>query len=170
MRPILFFFFFFNDPATTEIYTLSLHDALPICDPPGETESLHSGALLRLAPAQWCWNPPSAVSAPGPLPALKTGHLTLGSFNNYSKLTDATLALWARVLAALPDASLVIVGAPEGVARARVATAFRDSGADRVRLLPRQSPDAFRQALETVDIALDPLPFSGATTTLEALW
>src|SRR5438477_12798827 len=26
-----FFFFFFNDPATTEIYTLSLHDALPIC-------------------------------------------------------------------------------------------------------------------------------------------
>src|SRR2546426_9110190 len=28
----LFFFFFFNDTATTEIYTLSLHDALPICD------------------------------------------------------------------------------------------------------------------------------------------
>src|SRR2546422_7396122 len=28
-----FFFFFFNDTATTEIYTLSLHDALPICDP-----------------------------------------------------------------------------------------------------------------------------------------
>src|SRR2546422_10625977 len=26
-----FFFFFFNDTATTEIYTLSLHDALPIC-------------------------------------------------------------------------------------------------------------------------------------------
>src|SRR5687767_15438538 len=29
----LFFFFFFNDTATTEIYTLSLHDALPICEP-----------------------------------------------------------------------------------------------------------------------------------------
>src|SRR2546422_7810782 len=28
---IFFFFFFFNDTATTEIYTLSLHDALPIC-------------------------------------------------------------------------------------------------------------------------------------------
>src|SRR5476651_2895409 len=27
-------FFFFNDTATTEIYTLSLHDALPICSPP----------------------------------------------------------------------------------------------------------------------------------------
>src|ERR1041384_8828823 len=30
---VLFCFFFFNDTATTEIYTLSLHDALPICDP-----------------------------------------------------------------------------------------------------------------------------------------
>src|SRR5260370_33578804 len=31
VRPTRFFFFFFNDTATTEIYTLSLHDALPIC-------------------------------------------------------------------------------------------------------------------------------------------
>src|SRR2546429_7859269 len=30
-HPLVFFFFFFNDTATTEIYTLSLHDALPIC-------------------------------------------------------------------------------------------------------------------------------------------
>src|SRR2546430_12463427 len=29
---IMYVFFFFNDTATTEIYTLSLHDALPICD------------------------------------------------------------------------------------------------------------------------------------------
>src|SRR5260221_13232257 len=31
-RLFFFFFFFFNDTATTEIYTLSLHDALPICE------------------------------------------------------------------------------------------------------------------------------------------
>src|SRR5258707_9640980 len=31
---MLAFFFFFNDTATTEIYTLSLHDALPICPAP----------------------------------------------------------------------------------------------------------------------------------------
>src|SRR5256886_3293265 len=31
--PLYYFFFFFNDTATTEIYTLSLHDALPICVP-----------------------------------------------------------------------------------------------------------------------------------------
>ena len=45
-------FFFFNDTATTEIYTLSLHDALPICIKSGalpqqEIGSIKSGALLQ---------------------------------------------------------------------------------------------------------------------------
>src|SRR5256885_16967296 len=35
LPPLLFLFFFFNDTATTEIYPLSLHDALPICSGPG---------------------------------------------------------------------------------------------------------------------------------------
>src|SRR2546422_7144112 len=40
-RLVIFFFFFFNDTATTEIYTLSLHDALPIC-------SNHAGSLFHV--------------------------------------------------------------------------------------------------------------------------
>src|SRR2546426_2366790 len=40
-RPFVFFFFFFNDTATTEIYTLSLHDALPICCGVSVVRSLH---------------------------------------------------------------------------------------------------------------------------------
>src|SRR2546425_7198013 len=39
MQPLFYFFFFFNDTATTEIYTLSLHDALPIYTWPGATRS-----------------------------------------------------------------------------------------------------------------------------------
>src|SRR2546427_6117546 len=37
------FFFFFNDTATTEIYTLSLHDALPICDTGASGQAAASG-------------------------------------------------------------------------------------------------------------------------------
>src|SRR2546425_13340395 len=58
--PLLFFFFFFNDTATTEIYTLSLHDALPIyardprlpygCGDAGRAD--HLGAPTRAAPLQ----------------------------------------------------------------------------------------------------------------------
>src|SRR5258708_27894012 len=42
------FFFFFNDTATTEIYTLSLHDALPILASMGATFSMRSICLTRL--------------------------------------------------------------------------------------------------------------------------
>src|SRR3989454_9658858 len=44
--PLIFFFFFFNDTATTEIYTLSLHDALPI----SRRRALRLGAGLHLRP------------------------------------------------------------------------------------------------------------------------
>src|ERR1022692_4720217 len=45
MGRIYFSFFFFNDTATTEIYTLSLHDALPICAAVSLVASLYAGAL-----------------------------------------------------------------------------------------------------------------------------
>src|SRR6266478_8521607 len=50
---LLFFFFFFNDTATTEIYTLSLHDALPIYQraEAGLLPCLRVGGLLRFDPA-----------------------------------------------------------------------------------------------------------------------
>ncbi len=137
-----------------------------VADPPGASDALHSETLLRLEATQWCWNPPSEPRAPAPLPALAAGHLTLGSFNNCAKLTDETLALWGRVLRELPSARLVVVGVAPGFAQARVRNAL---GA-RVELVPRLSAEAFRRAIADVDIALDPVPFSGATTTLEALW
>src|SRR2546425_11849844 len=49
MLSLLFFFFFFNDTATTEIYTLSLHDALPIYGPslsPEPVRAKRSSPLL----------------------------------------------------------------------------------------------------------------------------
>ncbi|HVN34816.1 MAG TPA: glycosyltransferase [Casimicrobiaceae bacterium] len=137
-----------------------------VADPPGASDALHSESLLRVAPAQWCWNPPGAALPLSGLPALRAGHLTLGSFNACSKLTDATLALWQRVLAAVPQSRLVVVGVPAGAATSRIEAAL----GVRVRVLSRLAPEAFRDAVAGTDIALDPLPFSGATTTLEALW
>ena len=48
----MFFFFFFNDTATTEIYTLSLHDALPIFSKAGTAIAIdlrHQAAARRVA-------------------------------------------------------------------------------------------------------------------------
>src|SRR3989442_4751483 len=45
----IYFFFFFNDTATTEIYTLSLHDALPIC----ATRKRLNGCIFCCASIPW---------------------------------------------------------------------------------------------------------------------
>src|SRR2546425_13177631 len=49
--PLFFFFFFFNDTATTEIYTLSLHDALPILITPSGLKLRAPGTFLLEAEA-----------------------------------------------------------------------------------------------------------------------
>src|SRR5215469_6139314 len=68
-----FFFFFFNDTATTEIYTLSLHDALPISRPPGRSRPRQPRPPPRHPgrPVRWPQAPPAgrACSAPGRRPA-----------------------------------------------------------------------------------------------------
>src|SRR2546426_5661152 len=55
---LLLFFFFFNDTATTEIYTLSLHDALPICGAPPRAAGPHARSA-GTAPAG---RPPSCIT------------------------------------------------------------------------------------------------------------
>src|SRR5215467_13245954 len=67
------FFFFFNDTATTEIYTLSLHDALPI---PGPWYAVGDGQVWRLPLADV---PPLDPEQPGPGPALYPGLVTIGA-------------------------------------------------------------------------------------------
>src|SRR5262245_64851298 len=63
--PAFFIFFLFNDTATTEIYTLSLHDALPTCVPrpvqPIAPSSCSAGHWTRSCHGGWC-GPGSARS------------------------------------------------------------------------------------------------------------
>ena len=155
---------------TTGLASIDYRLTDAVSDPPGASDLLHSETLLRLAPAQWCWRPPELGSPVGPLPAASTGALTLGSFNNCSKLTDQTLTLWAKVLSAVPAARLIVVGVASGLARTRIEAALGGTQGGRVQVLPRLTLDSFREVVAGTDIALDPLPFSGATTTFEALW
>ncbi len=140
-----------------------------VADPPGKAEAWHSETLLRIAPTQWCWEPDATAPPVGPSPAQANGFITFGSFNNYSKITDDTLHLWATLLERDGSARLVMAGVPQGAARNRVLK-FMGACSPRISFLPRLSVLDYRHAIGTVDIALDPLGFSGATTTLDALW
>ena len=97
--------------------------------------------------------------------------MTFGSFNSIMKLSPGTLRLWARVLAAVPDSRLLIKSHGIDIARWRRRLDEAGLPADRVELRHMVAGTAAHLACYSeIDIALDPHPYNGTTTTCEALW
>lgn len=141
-------------------------------DPAG-AERYHSEALLNMPDGfcQWCYPGSDEALPVGDLPAARNGRITFGSFNNPIKITPATLNLWSRVLEAVPDARLRCVGVSSEEARETLRRHFSKHGQeDRLETLPKLSYPEFLAACNDVDVALDTLLFSGATTTCDVLW
>lgn len=130
--------------------------------------------IWRLPQAYFCFAPPKAELQVAPLPALAAGHLTFGCFNSLAKLNDATIALWVRVLDAVPGSRLLLKAVQLGHAptRERTARRFARAGLAAGRLeLEGPSPYLdYLRAYARVDIALDPFPYPGGTTSAEGLW
>jgi protein O-GlcNAc transferase len=132
------------------------------------TDVRHTEKLTRLPHSQWCYRPFIRVATALSPPMQKNGHLTFGSFNQTLKLSKASRRLWARILQRLPGSRLVILGVPPGPAQDDLRKDLPDPA--RVKLVPYVSlPDYFAW-YNQVDIALDTTPYSGGTTTCDALW
>ncbi|MDO9597684.1 MAG: tetratricopeptide repeat protein [Azoarcus sp.] len=128
----------------------------------------------RLPESYLCFTPPEYSIEPGDLPALGNGFVTFGCFNNLSKMNDAVVAQRARVLQAVPDSRLLLKTKLLDNPAVRQATydRFAAHGIDPARLiLEGHAPRAeLLAAYKRVDIALDPFPYPGGTTSVEALW
>ena len=141
-------------------------------DPPGVTERYHTETLVRLPHSQWCYRPfLSPALAPAP-PSAKNGFITFGAFHQSNKMSRAARRLWAQVLAAVPDSRLIIVGMPCGPAEDELRRDLGGRGIARERIttVPHRSLDDYLRGFDEVDIALDTTPYSGGTTTCDALW
>jgi predicted O-linked N-acetylglucosamine transferase (SPINDLY family) len=143
-----------------------------ITDPPG-SEALSTERLLRLDPCFLCYSPPP--DSPAPLAPAPGARFTFGSFNALSKIGPQTMALWARVLQAVPGAQLLLktTGLADPAARTHLLTRLVQAGiaADRVELLPATRGLAEHLAVYArMHAALDTTPYNGTTTTCEALW
>jgi predicted O-linked N-acetylglucosamine transferase (SPINDLY family) len=141
--------------------------------PPG-SEPHYTERLLRLPDGYVCYTPPPYAPPVAPLPALGRGAVTFGCFNNLAKLTAPVLAAWSRILAALPEARLVLRthGLGEPATRARIAARLAAAGLPTARValeggVPHRELMA---AYSDIDIALDPFPYTGGLTVCEALW
>lgn len=141
---------------------------------PRAEENHFTEKVWRLPDSYLCFTPPSVAVRPAELPASSNGLITFGSFNNLTKMNDAVVALWARVLHAIPNSRLFLktlqlndVGICDAT---RHKFSLHGISANRL-LLEGASPRAeLLAAYQRVDIALDTFPYPGGTTSVEALW
>lgn len=161
-------------PATTGCPFIDYRLVDGLTDPDG-AEAFSSERLVRLPAPFLCYDPHPVSPSVAPLPALSKGHITFGSFNHSSKISEETIELWSRVLSAVPGSRLFLKARAfsnpgvrglylqrfvhQGVAEDRLAFSGHTEGA-------QEHLAAYGQ----VDIALDTYPYHGTTTTCEALW
>lgn len=156
--------------ASTGLPTMDYRITDPHLDPPG-TPPDGPEELLRLPRCYWAYRPAADAPAVGLPPAARNGFVTFGSFNNFRKVNPGVVAAWADILWAVPDSRLLIV-LRGGADNAHVLAWFERQGvaAGRVRLLPRQSVAGYFRLHGEIDVHLDPFPYNGGITNLNALW
>ena len=159
-------------PATTGMAAMDYRITDAYAEPMGMTEELNTETLWRLPRIFCCYRPhensPAVIDHP---PFVDNGYITFGCFNNFAKVTDETLAAWAKIMADVPDARLLMEIGSLDEFRAAVEAKLRAAGLDlsRITLIPRAKENQF-VLYNRVDIALDPFPCCGGTTSMDTLW
>ena len=140
-------------------------------DPAG-AELLYVEQPWRLDRPFFCWQPPAVAPPVGPPPVLMNGHVTFGCLNAVAKTSPAAVYLWAQILAAVPGSRMVIMTTRCVATDERIRADFAAVGvsADRVRFVCRAPLAEYLARYDDIDVALDPVPFVGHTTTLDAAW
>lgn len=161
-------------PATTGVPTIDYRLVDIVTDPPGD-EVWATERLMRLPGCYLCYRPDESAPPSAPPPAERAGHITFGSFNACAKLGRATLDLWGEVMRRVPESRLLLKndGLSDPAIRERVMTGLSARGVDRARVECLGYVEAVGGHLglySRIDIGLDTTPFSGVTTTCEAMW
>jgi len=138
---------------------------------PGDSTQRYTERLVRLSSGRFCYTPPD--DAPPPTRE-GDGPVVFASFNRLSKLNAAVLASWAAILERVPGSTLHLAARllddPATQTHTLERFAAHGIGAERLRLSGQRPYAALLAAYREVDVALDPFPFSGCTTTCDALY
>jgi protein O-GlcNAc transferase len=157
---------------TTGLTRMQYRISDAVCAPPGIAEQWHTEKVMRLPHAYFCYRPFFSVAASPQPPLEKNGFVTFGVFTQIAKLNSRMRTLWAQILRQVPDSRLVIAGVTSPRTQAALIEALHRDGIDpaRVRLLPFMPVQEYLRAFDSVDFVLDTSPYSGGTTTCDALW
>ena len=162
-------------PNTTGLSTMDYRITDALADPVGAADALHTEKLLRLPECFSCFQAPRQSPDVGPLPALANGFITIGSFNNFAKITPHVMRVWIDIMNRVPGSRLLLKNRSLDNPRLKnlILEELCKHGADPKRVDLR-SPDILPMdhlnGYNLLDIALDSFPYNGTTTTCEALW
>jgi protein O-GlcNAc transferase len=158
-------------PGTTGLRTIDYRLTDPYLDPPGLFDTFYSEESVRLPETFWCYDPLTQEPGVSKLPALSSGLVTFGCLNNFCKINDDVLRLWARVMK-VADRSRLVLLAPQGLARERTLDVMQQEGIteDRVSFADFRPRLNYLAQYRQIDIGLDTFPYNGHTTSLDSLW
>ena len=162
-------------PHSTGLPQLDYYISDALCDPPGRTEHLYTEKLVRLPRVFSCYLPPLQFPPVSRSPSEAAGLITFGSFNNFAKVNNKVIGVWADILHRVENSRLFLKSMALGdmVTQKLILSGFADYGiaAGRIALLNTvNSPMEHLALYGQIDIALDTFPYNGTTTTCEALW
>lgn len=162
-------------PNTTGFSCMDYRITDALCDPVGMTDSLHTEKLIRLPDCFSCFTPPTQSPTIGALPARNGGEIMFGSFNYFIKMNEQVIETWARILARVANSRLTLKyrSLNSESVQTVVRAAFAKHGVTRERLVLLGNDASQLDHLaryNSIDIALDPFPYNGTTTTCDALW
>jgi protein O-GlcNAc transferase len=173
LRPAPILASWFNSYASTGLegidYLIGDESVLP-----PQEEIHYPERILRVPHSYLTFEVDYPVPDVAPLPMLQTGVLTIGCLASQYKLTDQVIAVWSDILRRCPKARLLIRNGTLGNApnQEHLQRRFAACGIESHRLAlegPAEHAE-FLKTYDRIDFALDPFPYSGGTTTMEALW
>ncbi|MEO7097842.1 MAG: glycosyltransferase, partial [Luteolibacter sp.] len=161
---------YLSNVSTTGLRTVNYRIGDPILDPPGWKDPSYTEETLRMPHTTLCYTPPGEPEIAAS-PFFATGRITFGNFNNFCKVNEAVLGLWARIIIAVPESRLMML-VPKGRAQIQTRRFMESHGivAERLLLVERVPKEEYLSVYNQIDIALDPFPYQGSTTTCDALW
>lgn len=162
-------------PNTTGLSTVDYRLVDRYTDPPQLTDQFYTEKLIRLPDCFLCYQPERNSPIVAESPFMKSGHITFGSFNYFTKASPETVALWTAIMKEISDSRLILKSRnfSDMTSRKNAMDLFVKNGIapERIQILPLTP--SFSEHLvmyNLIDIAFDTFPYNGTTTTCEALW
>ena len=159
-------------PGTTGLKAMDYRITDEWFDPPGMTDQHHTETLVRIPVTNGVYTPPENAPDVAPLPSLTNGGFVFANLNNPAKMNDKVIGLWSRILVSRPGSKLMLGNASDLTLIERLTKEFAKHGVEAERLVfqPRLSIVEYLKLHHQIDLALDPFPYNGGTTSFHSLW